>query len=102
MSEFLPSKMESEPLLSPSLRTKAASKIPDCARLPSSALKTSDDSKWRIGLHALSPQLGTKFEGVKLFCAKDALENAVDGDYRSGAAGVIAVVDLIYALQFRG
>ena len=46
------------------------------------SLKTSDDAKWRVGLHAMDPQVGAKFDGVKLFCAKDAIENAADGEFR--------------------
>jgi hypothetical protein len=33
-------------------------------------------------LHAMDPQVGAKFDGVKLFCAKDAIENAADGEFR--------------------
>ena len=83
MSDFLPAETATK---LPSFTSPVLSKFDIKSHKSASGhfqpLKTSDDSKWRIGLLALPPQLGTKFDDVKLFCAKDALENAADGEFR--------------------
>jgi hypothetical protein len=84
MSEFFPAKSgQPQTPESGSLGVvKKKSQTMDCAKSPARALKTSDDDKWRVGVHALNPQLGGRFDGVKLFCAKDAIENGADGEFR--------------------
>ena len=46
-------------------------------------------------MHALDPKLGARFDGVKIYCAKDVLENAADGDFRwvskLGNRGVVSI-----------
>jgi hypothetical protein len=87
MSDFLPAKIKPNPAASPSRAPiESGSKTP--TQSISHALKTSDDSKWRIGIQTMPTQLGPKFAGAKMFCAKDAVENAVDGEFRLKPAGV--------------
>jgi hypothetical protein len=81
MSDFFPAKSGQQTPESASL-SKKGSQTTECAKSPARPLKTSDDDKWRVGLHELNPQLGGRFDGVKLFCAKDAIENGADGEFR--------------------
>jgi hypothetical protein len=83
MSEFLPSTTEA--------KTSATNTDPKSNPKPiaiangsalSHSLKTSDDAKWRVGLHVLNPMLGARFDGVKVYKAKEVLENAADGEFR--------------------
>ena len=43
----------------------------------------------------MDPKLGARFDGVKIYCAKDVLENAADGDFRwvskLGNRGVVSI-----------
>lgn len=84
-SELLPSNTDTKPPVSPGNPLKQhCETTPSGDSLPQ-PLKTSDDAKWRVGLHAMDPHVGSKFDGVKLFCAKDAIENAADGEFRWAA-----------------
>jgi hypothetical protein len=83
MSDFLPSSTENKPSNSHT-DIKSNSKSPAITKGSSTphSLKTSDDTKWRVGLHVMDPMLGAKFDGVKVYKAKEVLENAADGEFR--------------------
>ncbi len=81
MSQFLPAKIETN-LPAPLAHASAQPNTKTHSHGSDTALKTSDDAKWRVGVHAMAAQLGPKFSGVKMFCAKDVVENAADGEFR--------------------
>jgi hypothetical protein len=81
MSQFLPAKIETN-LPAPLAHASSQPNTKPHTHGSDTALKTSDDAKWRVGVHAMAAQLGPKFSGVKMFCAKDVVENAADGEFR--------------------
>ncbi len=81
MSEFLPAKIETN-LPAPLSHASSQPNTKTHTQGHAPALKTSDDAKWRVGVHAMAAQLGPKFSGIQMFCAKDVVENAADGEFR--------------------
>ena len=98
--EFMPLATENKPSVA-HLDHKSNSKIHTTTKDSIPSLKTSDDAKWRVGVHALDPKLGARFDGVKIYCAKEVLENAADGDFRwASKLGNLWVLQYLTLLQF--